>query len=201
MKCDTLVPAVFVAAALLAGSAQPASAQRRGGSRGGSSAGGAAVPRAGAPRTAGRPVHVSPRVVPYRSYYYPYRPVFSLGIYGGYPFGSYPYAYGPYGYAPYGYGLYGYPPYAYGGYGYGAYGYQGSAYGAVRIQGAPRNAQVFVDGYYVGVVDDFDGTFQHLNLEPGAHQIEIRPSGARPLAFEVRIEPGQTITYHATPEP
>ena len=51
---------------------------------------------------------------------------------------------------------------------------RGAAYGGVRIQGAPRDAQVFVDGTYAGVVDDFDGTFQHLDLEPGSHAIEIR---------------------------
>ena len=55
----------------------------------------------------------------------------------------------------------------------------GSPYGGVRIQGAPRNAEVYVDGSYVGIVDDFDGAFQRLELEPGAHSIEIRAPGVR----------------------
>jgi len=82
-----------------------------------------------------------------------------------------------------------------------AYGYPASPYGEVKIQGAARDAQVFVDNYYAGVVDDFDGAFQHLNLVPGTHQIEIRRPGAAPLSFDVRIDTGRSITYHATAEP
>src|SRR2546427_648305 len=70
------------------------------------------------------------------------------------------------------------------------------AYGGVRIQGAPRDAQVFVDGYYAGIVDDFDGPFQHLDLEAGAHQIEIRAPGLPPLQYDVNVQPGQTLTVH-----
>jgi hypothetical protein len=154
-------------------------------------------------------VYFHPRVVgvaPYYPYYYPYRFGISLGFYAGY---GYPYGY-PYPYYGYGYPYsYGYGSYGYGGYGYGPYGYAlpppsyvsmrpGVAYGGVRIEGAPRDAQVFADGYYVGIVDDFDGTFQHLNLEAGAHQIEIRVAGQAPLAFDVNVQPGQTTTYHAS---
>jgi len=56
---------------------------------------------------------------------------------------------------------------------------------------------VFADGYYVGIVNDFDGIFQHLNLEAGPHQIEIRDPNLPPIAFDVVIQPGQTITYRA----
>ena len=117
-----------------------------------------------------RPVIVG--VVPYRPYFY--RPT----------------------YRPYGYGYY--DPYAYpvAPYGY----YQpipGRPYGGVRITGVPRDAQVFADGYYVGIVDDFDGIFQHLNLEAGPHHIEIQEPGRQPIAFDVMVRPGQTITYRA----
>jgi len=112
----------------------------------------------------------------------------------------------PYGYRPYGYrpgwnlNLYFGRPYSidgpHDGYGYFAIA-PGVAYGAVRIVDAPRDAQVFVDGYYAGVVDDYDGVFQHLNLEAGSHHIEIEAADYPPLAFDVRIDPGRTITYHA----
>ncbi len=152
-----------------------------------------------------RGYYYAPRVVgyaPYYPYYYPYRPGLTIGFYAGYGY--------PYGYASYGYG---YSPYGYRSYygaPYGAYGYPlppagyvsmspGQAYGGVRIQGAPLDAQVFVDGYYVGIVDDFDGTYQHVNLEAGRHQIEIRLPGGNvePLNFDVNVQAGQTITYHA----
>jgi len=167
----------------LIGIAAPSQAQHRSGS-----SGGRVAPRGGAVVTAPRGGGVVGRPFYGRPYYY--GPRFSFGFYGGYPY-YYPYYY-PYGY----YGsYYGYPyGYPYGGYGVGV---GNGGYGGVRIKDAPEHAQVYADGYYVGVVDDFDGTFQHLNLEPGSHHIEIRPEGAAAIAFDVNITPGETITYHA----
>jgi hypothetical protein len=158
-----------------------------------------------------RPRIISPRIVgvfPYRPYYYPFRPGITVGFYAGLGYG-YPYAY-PYPYAyGYPYGYYGYP---YGGYPYGgdpyAYGYPpvppgyvsaqpGVAYGGVRIEGAPKDAQVFADGNYVGVAEDFDGPVQHLNLPAGAHRIEIRANGTQPVAFDVNVQGGETVSVHA----
>jgi hypothetical protein len=211
---------ILAAAVCTTLAATDASAQRRGGGSGGGggqgrSGGGQgrtdgrAAPRGSVSRGGVGPGGVSPRVIvraPYRSYYY--RPGFSLGIYAGYPYFGYGYGY-PYGYYGSPYGYYGYPGYAYrgygyavGGYGYGGYGYGGGAYGGgayggIRIQGAPPHAQVFADGYYAGIVDDFDGSFQHLDLEPGPHSIEIRVPGAPPISFDVNVQPGRTVTFHA----
>jgi hypothetical protein len=148
-------------------------------------------------------------VLPYRPYYYRYRPGISFGFsYGsvyGYPY--YGYGYSPYSYAPYGYSPYGYAPYGYAPYGYAAPspGYlaavPGKAYGGVRIEGAPPEAEVFADGYYMGIADDFDGALQHMNLETGPHRIEVRAPGYQPIAFDVNVEPGQTITYRALMQP
>jgi len=114
-------------------------------------------------------------VVPYRPYVY--RPRLNLGYYYG-SGGVYPYGYTPRGY---------YDP------------IPGRAYGGLRITDAPRDAQVFADGYYVGIVDDFDGVFQHLNLEAGAHHIEVRfgEYDDQAVAFDVFIQPGRTITFRA----
>ena len=193
---------VVVCAAL---TATDANAQRR---AGGGGAIGRAAPRAVSPRIGGPvyrgfyPTRIAPRIVnvyPYRPYFYPYRPGLTVGFYSSY---GAPYRYGYYGY-PYSY-AYPYSSYAY------PYSYSsalpppgyvtavpGYAYGGVRIQGAPEDAQVFVDGYYVGIVDDFDGAFQHLNLQSGPHRIELRPLVDPPVTFDVNVVPGQTITYHA----
>jgi hypothetical protein len=114
-----------------------------------------------------------------------------------------------YGYGYPGYG-YGYPGYAYGG-SYGAYGgsYGGNggnseAYygvGQLRLKVKPRDAEVFVDGYFSGVVDDYDGTFQRLTIDSGPHKIEIRKPGFTTLAFDVRIPPDETVTYKGKLEP
>ena len=167
--------------------AAPSQAQHRNGS---GVRGGGGVVRGGGS------VVVAPRAVTpgYRPYYYPR---YSFGFYSGYPWYS-PYYY-PYGY----YGSYGYDyPYGYGspyGYGYGGYVNRNEArgYGGVQIKDAPKDAQVFADGYYAGTVDDFDGAFQHLDLEAGPHRIEIRPQGQQPISFEVNVRPGENVTYHA----
>lgn len=129
-----------------------------------------AVPRRYTPRIV-RPVVV--RVIPYRPYVY--RPSYRSGVYYG-ANGYYPYGHTPRGY---------FDP------------IPGRPYGGLRITDAPRYARVFADGYYVGLVNDFDGIFQHLNLEAGPHRIEIEDEGYGAIAFDVYIRPGQTITYRA----
>src|SRR6266542_229436 len=39
----------------------------------------------------------------------------------------------------------------------------------VRVLATPKEAAVYVDGYYAGIVDDFDGMLQSLPLSPGGH--------------------------------
>ena len=124
-------------------------------------------------------------------------------------YAPWPLIYGSIGFAGFGayagfstYGAYGAPAYAYG-YPYYAPGYYPPAYaappvgydfGGVRLRIRPRDAQVFVDGNYAGLVDDFDGSFQQLRLEPGGHKIEIRMPGFEDLEMDVHVQPGRTIT-------
>jgi len=144
----------------------------------------------------------------------PYREIRPRGVIPQYRYRAYPRSYPyrsyvvPYGYRPYGYrpgwnlNLYFGRPYVGGYYTNHSYGYYslapGFVYGSLRIVDAPPDARVYVDGYYAGVVDEYDGVFQHLNLEPGAHHIEIEfDPAAEPIAFDVRIEPGETVTFRA----
>jgi hypothetical protein len=73
--------------------------------------------------------------------------------------------------------------------------------GTVRLKVTPKQAQVYVDGYYAGNVDDFDGVFQSLELERGEHTIEVRMRGYAPLRFDVRVRPGRTVTFRGVLEP
>lgn len=175
MTRRTLAAALVVVAAFAAPSA--AGAQDRRSNR-------RAVPRHTPP-----PV-VQPRVVrvlPSRSFYYGpyYRPYYGPGLGLGMHYGR------PWAYRPYGYGSPGF------GYGYGGYGVPFRPYGGVRLDLPQRHAEVYVDGYFVGTVDDFDGVFQQLNLEAGPHRIEIRAPGFEQIAFDVKVTPGRTITYGA----
>ncbi len=114
------------------------------------------------------------------------------GFHGG------PHFYGPrvgwgVAYSPFWYGP-GYPYYA----GYGPYGVAPYAVtGGLRLEVSPKTAQVFVDGYGAGVVDDFDGHFQHLNLTPGGHRIEVSAPGFQTLTFDTLIQPDHTTDYKA----
>jgi PEGA domain-containing protein len=119
---------------------------------------------------------------------------YDTGFYG-YPF------YAPFGLGygiPYGYfDPYSSDPYSYGG-GYGAYSshvYGGHDQGNLKLKVKPRNAKVYVDGYYVGLVDEFDGAFQKLTLNGGRHKVELRADGYETTEFDVLITPEQTITF------
>ena len=206
---STATSAIRPAAAPADAAAAPAAddQRRRDGARdrGDNPVVGRAVPRETAPHPARTPrtnaqggfdgrnrgVFVAPRV--YNSYYY-------------YPRRYYPYGYGAFGlgyfyYDPYTW----YPPNYYPGY-YGSYsgGYYDPFFydvGELRIIVSPRFADVYVDGYFAGRVDDYDGIFQALKLEAGAHHIQIVAQGYSPLDFDVRIEPNRKITYRGTLRP
>jgi hypothetical protein len=115
------------------------------------------------------------------------------GYYGGY-YDPWWYGGGGYGYSGGYYGGY-YDPW------YGAYPSDpqgGGSYndeGALRLKIKPREAEVYVDGYYVGVVDEFDGIFQRLHIDAGPHRIEVRAPGFETLTFDVRITPDHATTY------
>lgn len=132
------------------------------------------MPRGSVPSPGGGPI-----VATGGGYFYPWWLVgagYGGGYYGGYYdpwFGGYP-AYDPQpAYSP--------PVY--------------KDEGSLRLKIKPREAEVYVDGYYVGVVDDFDGIFQRLHLDSGPHRIEVRAQGYEPLTFEVRITPDHTTVY------
>lgn len=158
---------------------------------------GSAVERRGRP-----PVSGGVNGSGYYGYYDPYYR-FS-NYYNRYPYGYYyagyglgmGYFYDPFMfgyYSPYGYGG-AYDPYYSGGYG----GYSREGYrdvGSLRLKVKPAHGQVYVDGYYVGEVDSFDGIFQKLQVEAGAHRVEIRAPGFETVQFEVMVVPGETVTY------
>lgn len=141
-------------------------------------------------RPAGRSVVVVSRPV--------YRPVF---------------AYRPYYYAPYFWGYpsywglgfgWGYPSYwgqryPYPPYGYGRYAYDRT--GSARIQVTPREAQVYVDGYFVGLVDDFDGRLQRLHVEAGEHELAFYLDGYKTIRERVLFRPGATLRIEYTMQP
>jgi hypothetical protein len=59
---------------------------------------------------------------------------------------------------------------------------------------------VFIDGYYAGTVDDFDGFFQRLNIGPGEHDLELYLAGHRSAQQKVYLQPGRTFRVRHTME-
>ncbi len=112
-----------------------------------------------------------------------YRPLFLSPFYYD-PFYDpwwYPY---PYGWSPYGYGR----PY-----------YADTA--SVRLQVTPRETEVYVDGYYAGTVDDFDGMFQRLHLEPGEHDVTLYLAGHRSVHQKIFLQDRGTFRIRHSMEP
>jgi hypothetical protein len=113
--------------------------------------------------------HFVSRVVVVGGFYSPYYdPYFFADPWYGY---QYPYPMRPYGY------------------GYGRFERDAS----VRLEVRPKEAEVYVDGYYAGIVDDFDGTFQRLRVEPGEHEIELWLDGYRTVKQKVYLTPDNTF--------
>jgi hypothetical protein len=87
---------------------------------------------------------------------------------------------------------------------------------SVRFDVKPKDAGVYVDGYFAGIVDDFDGAFQRLRTMPGGHEITLYLEGYRTYSERVyltidntlkirhrmeRLAPGERSERPPTPAP
>jgi hypothetical protein len=81
-----------------------------------------------------------------------------------------------------------YPPYPYPAY----RNYQPES--SLRLDVKPRDASVYIDGYFAGKVDEFDGKLQRLHVEPGEHEIVVYLDGYRPLTQRLYLSPNGTRT-------
>jgi hypothetical protein len=132
-------------------------------------------------------------------YFRPYRPYyFSRPYYGFRPhlhigFGVWLGVSVPYPWAYFGT----YRPRVYGFYDQGYYGVAPGVqqYGGLSFDIQPSDADLFVDGEYVGAVGTFTPYGEPLTLWPGVHRIAIVRDGFRTMEFEVTVQPGQVIPY------
>jgi hypothetical protein len=136
--------------------------------------------RVGAPRA--RAVVV---VGGYRRPYY--RPFYNPFYYDSF--------YRPYYYRPFGW----YPQAGYGQIGYGQRFYDGGS--AVRLEVSPRETEVYIDNYFAGIVDDFDGIFQRLHIEPGSHDITLYLDGYRTVRQRIYVQPTGTFRLRYMMQP
>jgi hypothetical protein len=57
---------------------------------------------------------------------------------------------------------------------------------SLAIAGAPRGAQLFVDGNHMGEAAAYDGQPAVLLVEPGTHVVDVRDSSGR-ILFEQTV--------------
>jgi hypothetical protein len=70
----------------------------------------------------------------------------------------------------------------------------------VRVFVAPKEAAVYVDGFYAGIVDDFEGLLRPLPLPPGAHDIDLYLEGYRTVHKRAYLAPGSAVDLYETME-
>ncbi len=73
-------------------------------------------------------------------------------------------------------------------------------YGGVSFDVQPSDADLVVDGQYVGTVGTFGPYAEPLTLTPGTHQIVVQHAGFRAMEWTVTIEPGQVIPFRGAME-
>lgn len=121
------------------------------------------------------------------------------------PWFQYPYGWGPWGAANSwggwgGWGGPGWGPGWYGGFSpYGGGGFYNGA--SLRLQVTPKSAEVYIDGYYAGTVDQYDGAFQRLRVEAGEHEIAVYADGFRTLRQRLYVQPLATVNVKQPLQP
>ena len=65
----------------------------------------------------------------------------------------------------------------------------------------PPTAQVFADGYYIGIPEDFRFADGGAVIEPGPHRIDILARDYEPVSFDVSLTRGQSATFRHTLTP
>lgn len=67
------------------------------------------------------------------------------------------------------------------------------AVGALDLDLSPGRTQVYLDGQYLGIVDQFDGWPSYLLLPEGSYELVFYLDGYRTLARRVALRPGSLI--------
>ncbi len=68
-------------------------------------------------------------------------------------------------------------------------------YGEVDFNIEPQNSQVFVDGHYLGVADEFNGYPQTAKLPSGYHQVRAVAPDGRVIERRIYVAAGQELNF------
>ena len=78
---------------------------------------------------------------------------------------------------------------------------QEAARGKLRLEVAPNSAQVVIDGFLMGTVEEISRLGTGLDLAAGWHRLEFRAPGYVTPAVNVTIEANRTFTYRGDLQP
>jgi len=129
-----------------------------------------------------RPVFVQP--------YYAFRPrlTLSFGFHVGYGT-AYPFSYwDPFAFYNYHLGVQS-------GYNYQTY---YNRVGGVSFEIDPYDAEVYIDGDFVGYASDFGPEQMPLTLQSGRHHVDLAAPGYQDVSFDITVVAGQVIPYQGT---
>ncbi len=70
-----------------------------------------------------------------------------------------------------------------------------SGHGALVLETIPDSAEVFVDGYYVGLAEEFGLQGRPMSLTAGPHRVELRAAGYETSSVNVMIDPHNILRY------
>jgi hypothetical protein len=68
----------------------------------------------------------------------------------------------------------------------------------LKLKVTPKEAEVYVDGYFAGTVDEFDGAFQRLRVVPGQHEIVVYLEGYRSIREKLYLGPSRSSKLERT---
>ena len=71
-------------------------------------------------------------------------------------------------------------------------------YGGVSFDVEPRDAELWVDGEYIGRVSDYTSYDPPLTLVAGRHHVELTGRNYQSVAFDITVVAGQVIPYQGT---
>jgi hypothetical protein len=85
-------------------------------------------------------------------------------------------------------------------YSYGVYPLRARPEGDVRVEVTPKQTEVYVDGFYAGRADEFNGVFKRLHTTPGGHAITLHLEGYRTVTENIYASPDRTYKMRDTME-
>ena len=74
----------------------------------------------------------------------------------------------------------------------------GSVRPTLGVQGAPEGAELYVDGLSMGPAASFDGIHEVLNVEEGAHRVEVRLNGRVVHDERIVMSSGESRVVHVS---